>query len=127
RADAARLAVESEPLEAALIVETVSAAWAHFAEMKEITLKVEAVPTLRLRGNESYLIRALGNLVENAVKFSAAGSEVALCATREGDEIVFVIADKGTGIPEQQLPHILERFYRADDGRVPGNGLGLPL
>lgn len=127
RADVSRLEGKSEPLEAALILETVGAAWTSFAETKEVTLRVGAPPALMLRGNESYLIRALGNLVENAIKFSDEGSEVSLSATRDRNEVVFVIADEGTGIPAQQLPHVLERFYRADDGRVAGTGLGLPL
>lgn len=127
RADATRLETERETLHAGVLLETVCALWTKRAQEKEITLHVTAPDNLQLAGNEAYLLRALGNLVENAIKFSPPKTEITLTATRAQDAIVLTVQDHGAGVPAAQLPHILERFYRADDGRAPGNGLGLPL
>jgi two-component system sensor histidine kinase SenX3 len=71
---------------------------------------------------------ALGNLVENAVNYSAPGTRVA-CGVRRNGEIVEVsVSDQGIGIPEPDLERIFERFYRLDDPylrHLAGAGLGL--
>jgi signal transduction histidine kinase len=77
------------------------------------------------------LTRVLENLVANAIKYSPAGSEVAVRVDREetpgGPLAVLSIADQGVGIPAADLPHIFERFRRGGNvaGRIAGSGLGL--
>jgi len=76
-------------------------------------------------------VQLLSNLIGNAIKFTAPGGAVALSAELDGDELLFVVADTGEGIPAEQLPHVFERFYQAprDVGRPirHGAGLGLPI
>lgn len=68
------------------------------------------------------------NLLDNALKYSPAGGEVAVALRREAGAVVLVVADEGPGVPAEALPHIFKRFYRADPGRHgPGFGLGLAL
>jgi len=80
-------------------------------------------------GHRSKLTRLVGNLVDNAVKFTSRGGEVSLtvaCALDGGVDIM--VRDTGCGIKEADIPFIFNRFWRADSSRSrPGNGLGLAL
>jgi signal transduction histidine kinase len=87
-----------------------------------------------LRGDADHLRRVLLNLVENALKFTPAGGCVELRAANENQEwITLEIQDTGAGISPEALPHVFERFYRADSSRtrqssqIGGSGLGLSL
>jgi signal transduction histidine kinase len=72
--------------------------------------------------------QALMNLLLNAVKFSPDGSTVTLSLDRDERDAVIRVADQGIGIPDADLPHIFEVFYRAKNvGAVEGTGLGLAL
>jgi signal transduction histidine kinase len=87
-----------------------------------------------LRGDAGQLRRVLLNIVENALKFTPTGGCVELRAANEKQGWVMLeIQDTGTGIPPETLPHVFERFYRADSSRtrqssqMGGSGLGLSL
>jgi signal transduction histidine kinase len=70
------------------------------------------------------------NLVENAVKYAGPGATASTAVRREGDTVTLTVADDGAGIPERHLPHVFERFYRADPSRskrLGGTGLGLSI
>ncbi len=70
------------------------------------------------------------NLVENAVKYAGPGATAATTVQCEGDAVTLTVADDGAGIPERHLPHVFERFYRADPSRskrLGGTGLGLSI
>ncbi|GAB4502961.1 MAG: ATP-binding protein [Anaerolineales bacterium] len=70
----------------------------------------------------------LVNLIHNAVKFTPPGGEITLSAQRVGDFVQFSVRDSGAGIPEEALPRVFERFYRADRSRSGGGtGLGLAI
>ena len=83
-----------------------------------------------MTGSRTMLYRALFNLAENAVKYNRAGGSITLSAKREDDAVEVRVTDTGIGIPEVELPHIFEPFYRVDRSRsraVGGSGLGLSL
>jgi two-component system sensor histidine kinase SenX3 len=83
-----------------------------------------------LVGNPRQLASALGNLVENAVKYSDAGSTVQVEAVVDGSWVELVVRDQGIGIPARDLDRIFERFYRVDKARsraTGGTGLGLSI
>jgi two-component system phosphate regulon sensor histidine kinase PhoR len=70
------------------------------------------------------------NLVENAVKYAGPGATAATTVRRDGEVVTLTVADDGAGIPERHLPHVFERFYRADPSRskrLGGTGLGLSI
>jgi len=70
------------------------------------------------------------NLIENAIKYAGAGARTETVVRREGEFVELRVTDDGAGIPERQLPHIFERFYRADPSRskrLGGTGLGLSI
>jgi two-component system sensor histidine kinase KdpD len=75
------------------------------------------------------LDQILGNLLENAVKFSGAQGRVTIGARREGYEVAIVVEDDGPGIPAADLPHVFDPFFRVSrrDRVVSGTGLGLAI
>ncbi|CAA9478039.1 MAG: Two-component system sensor histidine kinase [uncultured Rubrobacteraceae bacterium] len=93
---------------------------------RPINVRAEAVPPVEADPNQ--LHRALTILVDNAIKYSEDGSPVNLELSREGAQAVVSVADRGCGIPEGEIPHIFDRFYRAEgSSRADGTGLGLAL
>ncbi len=83
-----------------------------------------------VRGDRRQLASALGNLVENAVKYSESGDVVQIRVRRAGDVGEISVVDEGVGIPHSDLDRIFERFYRVDRARsrsTGGTGLGLSI
>ena len=80
-------------------------------------------------GDADAVQRVLDNLIANAAKFTPRGGRVSLRAFRAGEQAAVEVSDTGLGIPESDLPHIFERFYRIHrPGReIPGTGLGLSI
>jgi signal transduction histidine kinase len=84
-------------------------------------------------GDFEALRRVVRGLIDNAIKYTPEGGEIAVSAERAGDMLAINVSDTGKGIPETDLPHIFEKFYRtgpegAEDGTAaPGVGLGLYL
>jgi signal transduction histidine kinase len=70
---------------------------------------------------------ALGNLLENALKFTPQGGYVELGVEKTGARIIFWVEDNGPEIPPEDLPHIFERFYRGSNQQFTGSGLGLAI
>lgn len=78
-----------------------------------------------VRGIIGRLERAVANMLDNAGKFSPAGSVVDVELTAAGE---LTVADRGPGVPDDSLPYVFDRFYRADEARaMPGSGLGLAI
>ena len=70
----------------------------------------------------------MANLLDNAINYTGSGGKVAISVEAVQTQVKISVADSGIGIDEKDLPHIFERFYRADRSRsTPGNGLGLSL
>ncbi|WP_017715620.1 sensor histidine kinase [Kamptonema formosum] len=84
-----------------------------------------------LQGDWDQLARLLTNLVSNAVQHTPTGGEVRLELQRTGSHLQVKVTDTGTGIPEDAIPHLFDRFYRADPARThgatAGSGLGLAI
>jgi two-component system phosphate regulon sensor histidine kinase PhoR len=124
------------PLDLAPIVRQVADGLQTLARDREVEIKVAAPPdALIVYGDRDELIRALENLVENALKYGAAGKRVDIALsrayTRAGTpEARIAVRDYGPGIAPEHLPRLTERFYRVDvaDSRAQGGtGLGLAL
>ena len=101
------------------------------AAKREVTVRDELPQDVpQARADRRALEHVLTNLVDNAVKYSGAGSEVRLTARSEGSMIRVEVSDDGAGIDADHLPRLFERFYRVDTGRsrsVGGTGLGLSI
>ncbi|KRE22790.1 HAMP domain-containing sensor histidine kinase [Paenibacillus sp. Soil522] len=97
---------------------------------KQIELHVRIPDSFTLNGDEDLLRRLFINLIENAIKYSPEGGAVEIKAYSKNEFIRIEVTDNGIGIPEEHLPFIFQRFYRADDSRTRsqgGSGLGLSL
>ena len=124
------------PLDLAPIVRQVADGLQTLARDRDVTIKVATPPDpLIVLGDRDELIRVLENLVENALKYGAAGKRIditlARSPTRAGTpEARLAVRDYGPGIAPEHLPRLTERFYRVDvaDSRAQGGtGLGLAL
>jgi two-component system phosphate regulon sensor histidine kinase PhoR len=97
----------------------------------EHTLQVEVDPAIdKLLIDPLKITQVFENLIDNALKYSAKGSCIAISAKLHATEAEVCVRDNGAGIPEADLPHIFERFYRVDKGRSRdkgGTGLGLSI
>lgn len=85
---------------------------------------------LTLKGAETEILSALGNLVMNAIRYTPDGGKVHVDWHREGNSAVFSVTDSGLGIPAADIPRLTERFYRVDRSRsrdTGGTGLGLAI
>ena len=86
--------------------------------------------SVTVTGDQRQLVSAVGNLVENAVKYSEIGGLVQIRSRVVGPWVEFMITDQGPGIPSRDLDRIFERFYRVDKARgrdTGGTGLGLSI
>ena len=94
---------------------------------KELEFDVE-LDKIEYSGYENLLVHVWTNLIDNAVKFTPAGSLIRMRLQRENDELLFTIEDSGPGIPEGEQERIFAKFYQSETSReVEGNGLGLAL
>lgn len=80
-----------------------------------------------IAADEERLLEVLENLIGNAIKFTSPGGTITVGASAEGEQIKIWVADNGSGIPAQQLPHIFDRFWQAKRGDRRGTGLGLTI
>lgn len=114
----------------AQVVQSVFELYHPLADERGQRILLDLRPVPPVSGHEARLRQMLQNLVDNALKFSGGRGDisVSLRPDEKGRGIALEVADEGPGIPEQDQPHIFDRFYRADAARsTPGNGLGLAL
>ncbi|MFD5540754.1 ATP-binding protein, partial [Streptomyces sp. NPDC127079] len=129
-ADAGTLRVHREPVRAADQVDQVAAAHRVAADAAGVTLVTDSDGTAWLDADPVRMRQALGNLVSNAIRHTPAEGTVTLTARHDGDDVVLTVADTGPGIAAEDLPHVFERFWRAEKSRsrrTGGSGLGLPI
>ncbi|MEI6669082.1 MAG: ATP-binding protein [Acidobacteriota bacterium] len=112
------------------VLETVRGRLAAEAAQRTVEIVVSPSPNLAVDVPPGLLGLLLGNLLQNAVKFSAGGGRVVAAVAVDHGEAVVSVADNGPGIPDAQRSKIFERFFRVDEARsdaVPGFGLGLSI
>ena len=95
------------------------------------TIAEKMEPCVMLTADPALLKQAVRAVVENSRKYTPAGGTVTLFCRREGDAVLLAVEDTGVGIAEEDLPHIFDRFYKADASRTRGacssSGLGLSI
>ncbi len=100
------------------------------AEKAGLTLRMDIAAGVTLTGDSSKLSQVVYNLIDNAVKYTPEGGTVTVTLTAGRTEAVFSVQDDGIGIPEGDVKHIFDRFYRVDKARsraTGGTGLGLSI
>lgn len=127
-ADTGHLPLEREKVELGELVEGVVEAVRPVAKEEGVEVVLSREPNLWVSVDPRRIRQVLGNLLSNALRYSPPGSTITVSARRRGDEIWVSVQDQGPGIPEEDLPHIFERFYKADKSRAEGGtGLGLAI
>jgi two-component system, OmpR family, sensor kinase len=126
RSDEGELRVTPGPVGARELLDTVARRFAARADDAGLSLAVEAPSTVSALGDRAQLEQAVGNLVDNALRYGA--GTVRLRADRENGSVVLRVSDEGAGFAPDFLPHAFERFSRADGARSRGAaGLGLAI
>jgi len=126
--DEGRYHLVREPLNLFEIVDAVLQQLEEEAGRSGIELRYQGPDSAALFADQSLLTQMMLNLVENAVKYGKPGGRVTITVEQQKDFTTIQVADDGIGIAASDLPHIFERFYRADKSRDRyGSGLGLSI
>ncbi|WP_129632034.1 sensor histidine kinase [Candidatus Oscillochloris fontis] len=130
-ADAGQLSLSPQLLDPAHALAIAAAAAEPRARQHGVALRLEPAPPLPpVRADPQRLAQILGNLIENAIRYTPAGGTVTLRVSHDSSMITFAICDTGPGISAAEQPHIFDRFYRTDRARARetgGSGLGLAI
>jgi two-component system, OmpR family, sensor histidine kinase BaeS len=130
-ADAGELHLNEQWIAPEELISLTAAAFSHQAEQQHITLSVCPEPDLPLLyADPDRLLQVLSNLVSNALRHTPDQGKITLTARKDAERVVLSIQDTGSGIEPEHLPHIFERFYRADASRHQNqneSGLGLAI
>ncbi|MEA3286860.1 MAG: ATP-binding protein [Candidatus Marinimicrobia bacterium] len=112
------------------LIESILSDYQSTADLKEIAFKQEIAGGIQILVNPKLVTLAIGNLIDNALKYSGNHSEVLIRCQNSKKKVILDVIDSGPGIEKEHLPRIFERFYRIDKGRsreVGGTGLGLSI
>lgn len=130
RADAAPFSLPLQPLDLSSLVTDVCAMARPIAAERSLALEVSQPPSaVSVLGDAPSLRRLLWILIDNALKYTNPSGRIAVSLVAAAETATLLVTDSGIGIPRADLPHIFDRFYRADPSRgmVEGNGLGLAI
>jgi signal transduction histidine kinase len=116
-----------EPVDVAQLVRECGEEHGAVAARRDVELTTDAPAGLDVVGDRECLKRALGNLLENAIRHSPPGTRVELAAGAENGWVSLVVEDRGPGIPAELQARVFDRFYRVDGNGAGGSGLGLAI
>ncbi len=130
RLDAGEVKMAKTPLDLGTLASSTADQMKLLAEEKSIMLSSNVAANIVIEGDRSRLQQVLVNLIANAIQYTEEGGEVEVTVRSEGPTAILEVSDNGAGIPAHALPHLFERFYRADKARSRnsgGAGLGLAI
>lgn len=130
-AEAGQLRLERKPLSLSDVIAQVGEGLEVQASEKEVALKFDVATDLpKIQADEQRIDQVLFNLISNALRHTPAGGTITISAEAREGRVLVSVRDTGSGIPPDDLPHVFERFYRADRSRARstgGSGLGLTI
>ncbi|MEU8326088.1 ATP-binding protein [Nonomuraea sp. NPDC048881] len=129
-ADAGKLRLHLDPVHLGDLLDQVATAHRGRAEAAGLTLTTGIVGAPTLTADPVRLRQAIGNLVTNSLRYTPAGGHITLAARQDGDHVAIEVTDTGIGIRAEHLPHVFDRFWRAEKSRnrrTGGSGLGLAI
>ena len=120
--------LEINPIPLSDIVNDVVELYRYVAEDKSVTLEVRVGGNIFVNVDAVRMRQVLGNLLDNAIKYTPSGGSVEITADKNEEGVVVCVKDTGIGIPSGEMPRIWDRLYRGDQSRSQrGLGLGLSL
>jgi PAS domain S-box-containing protein len=128
RIEAGSFAVERAPVEARSLIAEAAETSALLAAEASLRLTTDVPPSLPLvLADRARVLQVFSNILGNAIKFTPAGGAIHVAALGGEREVTFLVADTGPGITAEQVPHVFDRFWRANQDDSRGAGLGLPI
>jgi heavy metal sensor kinase len=130
RSDAGKEQLNLEHVNVTEILDQLASDVAVLCQEKGMQFHLGPLEKLVVRGDRIRLKQLFRNLLENAIRYTLSGGSISVSAVRQGKTAMIAVKDTGIGIPEEHLPLIFERFYRADKARSRadgGAGLGLSI
>lgn len=130
RLDAGEVKMEKAPLDLGNVAASTADQMRLLAEEKSVLLRSDVASGVFVEGDRSRLQQVIVNLVDNAIKYTQSGGWVKIAVREDAGLAILEVSDNGAGIPAYALPHVFERFYRADKARSRasgGAGLGLSI
>jgi len=130
-ADAGQLRLERTPVSVSDLAQRAVGQFDPVAEAAGVKLTLETIADVpEVLGDADRLAQVLRNLISNAIRHTPAGGQVVMRVGRSGEQVTIQVADTGSGIAPEDLPHVFDRFYRGDKSRSRrggGTGLGLAI
>jgi len=130
RLDAGEVKMDKSRLDLGELAASTAGEMKLLAEEKSIALRIQVETGAHVVGDRIRLQQVIVNLIDNSIKYTQVGGAIEVRVGREGNSAVLEVSDNGLGIPAHALPHVFERFYRADKARSRasgGAGLGLSI
>jgi heavy metal sensor kinase len=130
RLDAGEVKMDKTRLDLGELVASTAGEMKLLAEEKSIGLRIQADGEIHVVGERVHLQQVIVNLIDNSIKYTQVGGIIEVRVNRQGKSAVLEVSDNGLGISAHALPHVFERFYRADKARsraTGGAGLGLSI
>ncbi|HEY3902260.1 MAG TPA: ATP-binding protein [Chthoniobacter sp.] len=130
RLDTGEAQTERVRLDLAKLAENTADQMCLLAEVKDIELVRETSERVEIEGDRARLKQVIVNLLDNAIKYTPQKGRVSLAVRSENSSALLEVSDTGPGVSDVALPHLFERFYRADEVRsrdIGGAGLGLSI
>jgi two-component system OmpR family sensor kinase len=128
RIDSGEIKLDRRKMDLSEVVSEVAEMIQPLADARKITLETR-LPSAPMEGDAERLSQVAANLLTNAILYNRDGGRIEASVQIKGNDVLFRVFDTGVGIPEADLPHLFDRFYRGDPSRglSPGHGLGLAI
>ena len=128
QAESGELSLNREAVSPVRLLERMRQSYQPLADKQAITLRLDAGPGLHeIDADPDRMAQVLGNLISNALRYTPEHGEIVLGAQEDSSSVALTVADNGQGIPPEALPHVFDRFYRANSARTRADKSGLGL
>ena len=128
RMEAGRFSIDVAPVSVGALISELVESQRPLVSESSLDLRVDlAVNAGEVVADRHRLLQAFENLISNAARFTDPGGRITIGARPEDGEVVFWVSDTGTGIGQEALPHVFDRFWQARETPRQGAGLGLPI
>ncbi|WP_025142418.1 PAS domain-containing sensor histidine kinase [Pedobacter jeongneungensis] len=124
RLESGKMFIEKEPFDFATFLQEIAEETRMLYTQHRFAFS-EMAP-VNINGDMGKLAQVINNLIGNAVKYSNLGTQITISATIEGDQLKIIVSDEGTGIPQEEISKLFDRFYRGQNNNlIAGFGIGL--